>query len=263
MTRYYERSPDVLPKTIPAGTRWKNETFSGSFLTEGKLGDGCFYYGAMPFWKNAYPVVQTADENSATADAEWIDWARVPLPDQPHECAACGEPARPTPLHQDWNRKEGLGIEVVYLCQEHLTAANAAELIRARRAQQGPCKDGHAFDLADRCVRCSMARKGAVVVKAIPIEFIDCTIRIDPPKEIPYATNKATPKLDPYTASRFSELQDPHWCTQQAKKMQARIEQVRLGLEREATPKRYGPMRNRDRYGALLSARGWETDDEP
>lgn len=128
--KYYDRMPDVLPKTLPAGTRTTSKLTA---LSEVRF-DGRFYIGEWnqgDFTGGMFPGS--------------IRWTSVPIVDATPECACCGAPAcRTQPLfvadeNQDASQKPS--------CLEcwPLSPTTFADGVRARRTlSSAPVGTGNA-----------------------------------------------------------------------------------------------------------------------
>lgn len=152
MTNFYEKQPDVLPLTLPKGTRSTN-----GFVTEKEVrlerdnGLATYRYG----WETPGVV---------GVQAAYIDWSSVPIePTTPsvESCAACGARDVSSRIDESWDAEyPGVGgLRVCASCGK-APISRTAPLVRARRTAKestvtthdGPeldCHCGHAG-----CSRC-------------------------------------------------------------------------------------------------------------
>lgn len=78
--KVYGTQPEELPKTLPAGTKFKNEYYEGVFKSDGVLGT-YYYRGEGTYRHLAVPGELVPDRLMVNAD--WIDWSTVPIQPAP------------------------------------------------------------------------------------------------------------------------------------------------------------------------------------
>jgi hypothetical protein len=166
MTKTYDKQPDELPETLPAGTRGGHVIRDAVLRGEAKLGQGGLYWGD---WRGVPSATGMHPAN--------IDWTSVECPAPPERakapklCTACGAPADAASFN-DTHRSGWAGhriellrrLATAHLCKPCATGDNGpatrvAAAIAPRFAQPPPAPDP--FGEEDRhCASCLESSDG-------------------------------------------------------------------------------------------------------
>ena len=104
--KFYGSQPSELPRTLPAGTKWKNSQYQGEFTHAAPMNSCGNYSGHMTF---RYKGSSVDKGGIGAAEPGWVDWSTVeiqPAPTSAGEAVAAGW----VPKVGDW--VEGVGYRL-------------------------------------------------------------------------------------------------------------------------------------------------------